>query len=576
MKKIFIVKYFLIGLCLMSWCVLSVHANKKVKLRIIETTDLHGCFFPYDMMNNKPAEGSLSRVAHLVDSLRQEYGERLIVVDNGDILQGQPTVYWANYMDTLGVHLNAEMLNFIQYDAVTVGNHDIETGHAVYDRWVSQLNCPALGANVINTKTNTSYFKPYTILNRDGVKLCIFGMMTSAIPAWLPHKLWSDMRFDSMVETAKKWMPRILEEEKPDVVIGLFHSGSDGGIHNNMYVENEVKAVAKQVPGFDAIFFGHDHRKQLIKVKNNQRQTVQLINPAARGKYVGNLEIVVELEENKMVDKTLKSSLVDIRFLSNDVCFMERFSKDMQLVKDFVNQRVGTFTSDLNAKQVLWGSSSYVDFIHELQFKITGADVSITAPQSLSNIISAGPVYMRDMFSYVRYENFLYTMNLSGQEIRDELEYSYNLWISTMKTPNDHLILLKEGSEKELKNFSFNFDSAAGIDYEVDVRKPFGQRVKVLQFSDGRPFKLGAVYTVAISSYRGNGGGELLTKGSGLTKTELSRRLVKTTNKDLRYYLIQYLLSNTKVSPRAYKNWGFVPEIWTKAAAKRDSIAYYK
>ncbi len=554
----------------------SVQAQQVIKLRILETTDLHGSFFSYNMMKDKPTVGGLSRFAHLVDSLRTDYGDRLIVLDNGDILQGQPSAYWANYVDTLGTHLNAAMLNFIGYNAVTIGNHDIETGHSVYDRWANQLDCPVLGANVIDSKTGIPYFKPYTILKRDGVKVCVFGMITSAVPAWLPEKLWSGMRFEGLVKTAKKWIPIIMKKEKPDVIIGLFHSGSQGGIHNNHFVENEVKSVAQEVGGFDAIFFGHDHRKQFIMINDKYGKKIPLINPAAHGHYVGNLDLTISIEHNRVVNKKTKGSIVDIRYMPSDSSFNKRFAQKMSRVKSFVNQQIGVITSDLDAKDVLWGSSAYVDFIHELQLDITGADISITAPQSLFNKISAGPVYMKDMFRYICYENFLYTMNLRGSEIRDELEYSYNLWLAGMQKSSDHLLLLREGSTTDLKNFSFNFDSAAGIDYEVDVRKPYGQRVRVLCMSDGRAFDLNAMYKVAISSYRGNGGGELLTKGSGLTQGELSQRLIQSTPKDVRHYLIKYLLSNKKVTPRALHNWKFVPEKWTNEAAKRDSVAFYK
>lgn len=565
-----------ICICTFACIALGVQAQKIVKLRILETTDLHGSFFSYNMMNDEPAVGGLSRVAHLVDSLRVDYGDRLILLDNGDILQGQPAAYWANYVDTLGTHLNAAMLNFIGYNAVTIGNHDIETGHAVYDRWVNQLDCPVLGANVISLKTGAPYFKPYTILERDGVKICVFGMITSAVPAWLPKNLWSGMHFESLVKTAKKWMPVILKEEKPDVIIGLFHSGSQGGIHNSQFVENEVKRVAEKVGGFDAIFFGHDHRKQLIMISDKSGKKTPLINPAAHGHYVGNLDVTILLKNDSIVDKKTRGSVVDVRYMASDSCFNKRFTQDMNRVKSFVNHQVGVITSDLDAKEVLWGSSAYVDFIHELQLDITGADISITAPQSLFNKISAGPVYMKDMFRYICYENFLYTMNLRGSEIRDELEYSYNLWLAGMKKSSDHLLLLREGSTNNLKNFSFNFDSAAGIDYEVDVRRPFGQRVRVLRMSDGRAFDLNAMYKVAISSYRGNGGGELLTKGSGLTQAELSKRLIQSTTKDVRHYLIDYLLTHKEMNPRALHNWKFVPEKWTYEAAKRDSIAFYK
>ena len=125
--------------------------NKTVRLRIIETTDVHGAFFPYDFINRKPKAGTLSRVSSYVNKLRNEPGNNVILVDNGDILQGQPTCYFYNYINTQSVNVAAELLNYMKYDAQNLGNHDVETGHAVYDKWIKELNCPVLGANIIDT-----------------------------------------------------------------------------------------------------------------------------------------------------------------------------------------------------------------------------------------------------------------------------------------------------------------------------------------------------------------------------------------------------------------------------------------
>ena len=108
--------------------------HDTIQLRVIGTSDVHGCFFPYDFINRKPLKGSLARVVSYVDSLRNTYGDRLILLDNGNILQGQPSCYYANYVKPERPNVAAKVVNYMKYDAQTVGNHDIETGHAVYDK----------------------------------------------------------------------------------------------------------------------------------------------------------------------------------------------------------------------------------------------------------------------------------------------------------------------------------------------------------------------------------------------------------------------------------------------------------
>ena len=155
------------------------------------------------------------------------------------------------------------------------------------------------------------------------------------------------------------------------------------------------------------------------------------------------------------------------------------------------------------------------------------------------------------------------------------LEMSYDLWVNTMKSPDDHLLLLDtqtKGDQQRLgfKNLSFNFDSAAGIDYEVDVTKPNGEKVKILRMSNGQPFDEKKWYKVAVNSYRGNGGGELLTRGAGIPKDSLDSRIIYRSERDQRYYLMEAIEKMGTVDAKPNNNWKFVPEAWTKPAAQRD------
>lgn len=153
---------------------------------------------------------------------------------------------------------------------------------------------------------------------------------------------------------------------------------------------------------------------------------------------------------------------------------------------------------------------------------------------------------------------------------------SYDMWVNRMKSPEDHILLLREqrreGAEDRasFKNFSFNFDSAAGIIYTVDVTKPDGEKVQIISMADGTPFDMNKIYKVALNSYRGNGGGELLTKGAGISQEDLKERIIRSTDKDLRYYLMQYIERKQTIEPRALNQWKLIPEEWTVPASKRD------
>lgn len=193
--------------------------------------------------------------------------------------------------------------------------------------------------------------------------------------------------------------------------------------------------------------------------------------------------------------------------------------------------------------------------------------------------ISKGPVTVGDMFKLYRFENLLYTLRMTGAEIQKYLEYSYTGWINTMMGPDDLMLKFRldkdgkpllVGGRARLENQSYNFDSAAGIDYTVDVSKPEGSRIKIISFSDGRPFVADRSYKVAVNSHRANGGGGHFEEGAGLSPGELRSRFISSTEKDLRYYIMKYIENKKVIEPEPLKNWKFIPDKWVKAATRHD------
>ena len=184
------------------------------------------------------------------------------------------------------------------------------------------------------------------------------------------------------------------------------------------------------------------------------------------------------------------------------------------------------------------------------------------------------------MFKLYRFENLLYVLRMTGEEIRKHLEFSYDMWTNTMKSPEDHALLLNDNSKEDQQRtgfqyYTFNFDYACGIDYEVDLTKPDGQKVHILQLSNGQPFDEKKWYKVVMNSYRANGGGELLTRGAGIPKDSLESRVLFHTPLDQRHYLTQEIEQMGTIDPKPNHNWRFVPEAWVKPALKRDSLILF-
>jgi 2',3'-cyclic-nucleotide 2'-phosphodiesterase/3'-nucleotidase len=204
-----------------------------------------------------------------------------------------------------------------------------------------------------------------------------------------------------------------------------------------------------------------------------------------------------------------------------------------------------------------------------IQLQASGAQISFFAPLTFNGTVDAGQVIYDDMFTIYPYENQLYVVRMKGSEIRDYLEYSYDGWI---QTPGQHVLRIENRPDPrtDAPKWSFvgrtyNFDSAAGLVYTVNVTKPFGKRVQITSFPDGTPFKEDAWYNVAMTSYRASGGGEILLKGAGLSKEEAESRIVERLP-EIREMVYQCFKEHGTVDTTLFGKrsvlgeWHFVPE----------------
>lgn len=553
-------------------------ARQEGSLEIYATTDLHGMLLPFDNTEGEATSQSLANLASVVEAAGND---NIILLDNGDILQGDPLAYYYNFIDTAETHLIADILNHLRYDAATVGNHDIETGHPVYDRVRSEYNFPMLAANAIEISTGEPYFKPYTVIEKKGMRVVVFGLITPSVPRWLPESLYRGIRFENMVATARKWMPAI-QAEKPDLVIGLFHSGM-GDERDRGDDENSTLAVVMNVPGFDVVFCGHDHRQDMKEVTDSDGNKVLVLDGGSRAEALMNVTVAIEKDAEGKRKPVLTGKIIPLNTLSESADFIDRYRNASEKVKKYTSEVIGRSTTTVSTRDAYFGPSAFVDLIHHMQLDLTGAQISLSAPLSFDQSISEGDLRVRDMYRLYRFENFLYTVKMTGGEIDRHLEHSAAQWFQTMKRSSDYMLnyrtddngvpVIVNGTVR-LRNASYNFDSAMGIRYTVDVTKPQGARVNITSMSDGTPFSHSATYTVAVNSYRANGGGGHFP-ATGITAKELESRIVNATGRDLRYYMTEWIREKGTISPVPLSQWKIVPEAWAAEAEKRERILLF-
>ena len=585
-----------------------VYPEGEIDFTIVQTTDIHGMIFPYNFITDEEENTSMAHISTYVKQLRNE-GKTVLLLDNGDSLQGQPTVYYYNFVATNEPHIWAEVLNYMNYDAIGVGNHDIEAGHSVYDKLAKELKAPLISANLVDEKTQKPYFKPYTIIEKNGVKIAVLALIEPAIDRQLPKVLYEGLSTEDMVESAKKWVKTIKDKENPDMIIGLFHAGANHTEDKETFKnENASQLVAEQVDGFDLILVGHDHQgwmgfgydetsKQKTKeVKSPSGKIVPIYGGINAARYIVSIDVNMKYnKDNNAWDIKFDGTLLEPSSFEADKEFLDKFASAKENITKWVGRDIGNLNTKLTSDEAIFGDSYFLSFIHQLQFEIAEkelgekVDFSFAAPLSKDAVLNNGTVKVRDMFSLYPYENFFYVMKLTGKQIKDFMEYSYGRWFNTMTNINDHVIAFKKDAKGELifnnrynsydtVTPSYNYESIAGLNYTVDITKPNGEKVIIESLSDGRPFELDKEYKIAINSYRGSGGGGHLTQGAGIDLKTLQNMylVIKSTDKDLRYYMINWFEEqNGPITVEKLNNWKVVPEDYLQAGMKKDYKLLY-
>ena len=554
-------------------------------LQIIFTGDVRGAILPYDFKRDTISNESLANISSFVNDMREIFGpENILVLDNGGNLTGRVVPYYSNYVDSVNEPLYYRAERLIGYDAIGIGNHDMDVKECLNPTRISpDYQRPVVCANLLDSRTREPYFEPYLVFERGGLKVAVLGMASPGVSAWLPKQLWKNVHMQDMVECAEKWVPYIQEHEHPDILIGLFSCGrdyTDGDLTMDSYKNpNAGLIVARHVPGFDLVILGKDKDPQSFDMRNEAGQFVRIINVGERAKNVGSAIIHVTRQKDGSLHKRILTNLSRSSRSEVDPAFVEEFAQDFKKIHSWMNDTLGYLSDSLYPLDRFYTPSFYRALIHKAQLWHTKADISVTGIITSADEIPAGPLTMRDLIDVDDHEAQIVKLRMTGDEIYRMLEYTYGQQIEQVNRPGDFLLSLRhdpyghtvrnDAGQPYLRMPPSSFLSCAGIVYTVDVRKPAGQRVTIHSMHDGTPFDLRKSYTVAINSYHGSGGDGILTRGVGWNKETLDLHSLPSDPYNMREMLADYLQKVDTFHCVLTGDFNLVPEDFVSVSLER-------
>lgn len=578
---------FLVLLSVLTGCTTNTNNDmpEEADLTLIYTTDLHGQLLDYDYVHQQKDSTSLSNLATLVKQRRVADPDGVILLDNGDLIEGSPSMYYYNYAAIREPHLAIRVMNWLKYDAVEMGNHDFEPGEAIYlDHMLRDMKSPLLCANAIDSRTEEPMFKPYTVVTRKGFRIAVLGLVSADTHLWVSPSAIPHLRFDAMLQTARKWVDYIEQEEKPDLIVLLSHAGSERVLrHDDMglgYYDGTIE-VARQVQGIDIVLMGHDHQLVQDTLIDDYGKEIPVLQPNSHAEEFGLIDLHLR-HVNKAHAEIVSCNMqrIDAKSLPEDEEYNQAFKDDIAKINKYLDKPIGALDFSIEGNESLVGPSPIMTLIHQVQLTLTGADISMASALSTFSEVLQGDITMRTLFSLYKYENQLVRLRMTGEEVKKFLEYGYGRQFAEMKHPDDHLLAFKYDNKgkiimgkwgPELVMPQYFYTSCGGLNYEVDVTRPIGNRVRILGFADGRKFDLHQSYVVCMTSFQAQGGGGFTTQGLGWDEAEIKYRTITQTNKDVRLFIAEFL-GNRQNGASMYPvgNWRVVPELWWQRSKDRD------
>lgn len=490
---------------------MAMNKTAACEIEILVTSDIHGHIYPTDYRTAEDKNLGLAKIASLIQEERRQAPD-LLLLDNGDLIQGSPMAAYDVKKGTGATHPAAAVLNRLSYDAAVPGNHEFNYGQDVLRRVMEMSEFPWLSANIVDAKTGEPAFGvPYIIKQRgpldNPVKVAILGLTTHYIPNWENPLYLEGLEFRDALETAKAWVSLIRERERPDLLIVCYHGGferdlASGEASEKLTGENQGYALCREVEGIDVLITGHQHRFLAAQLGD-----VAVVQPGSLGQALGKVVICLEKQEEGWIicRKTAELLLVDDS-VNADRTILEMFSSLEGATQSWLDQPIGRVAGDMRIHSPLicrTADHPFMEFVNKVQMEAAGAAVSCAALLSEESRGFGATITMRDVLGNFMYPNTLTVLRLKGKDIRDALEQTAAYFVAG---PDGRPAVSSAYLEPKAQHY--NYDMWEGIRYELDPAKPLGQRVMKLTDLAGREIEDETEMDVVMNSYRAGGGGD--------------------------------------------------------------------
>ncbi len=462
-------------------------------ITLLATADMHGRIYAYDYAVD--AVDAAAGYAKAQTLIKQEKAKNpnAILMDVGDTVQDNS----AELFNDLPVHPMVQAMNKMGYDTWTLGNHEFNFEKAFLDRNIAAFKGTVLAANIYKEDGNR-FVKPYTIIEKDGVRVAIIGLITPHVPRWEASspEHFQGLKFTKVIDEAKKAIKEL--QGKYDVLVGAFHEGREGE-----YGEVGIKAIAEACPEFNVIFGGHEHAKFDNLVVNG----VKLIEPGAYGWALAKAEINVVKDGNTCKVESVTTKNIETTPVKEDSEILKEFEFVHKKSVDEANVVIGKVTEDFvkrvdyitgEAKVTTMPTAqvqdtALMDLINEVQMYYTKSDVSSAAAFKKDMNLLAGDFKKKNVADIYKYTNTLMGVNITGANLKKYMEWSASYY----NTAKDGDVTISFDPNVR----DYNYDMFSGVKYDIDISKPAGSRI-VNATIGGAPIDNNKIYKLAVNNYR--------------------------------------------------------------------------
>jgi 2',3'-cyclic-nucleotide 2'-phosphodiesterase/3'-nucleotidase len=526
-------------------------SQRTAVVTLLETSDIHGHLYPTDYRGPGDKPLGLAKLANIIRRERAA-NPSLLLLDNGDLLQGTPFMYHYAKYGGEGVHPAARALAALRYDAAVLGNHEFNYGLDLLRKAIEDSPCPWLSANIVEEESGEPAFgQPYRVFTTpEGIRIAVLGVTTHYIPNWEDPANIRGLAFEDALETAQRWVMRIRETERPDAVVVCYHGGFERDLKSGeptepLTGENQGYAMCRSLEGVDVLLTGHQHRLLAGEVSG-----VAIAQPGSAGQAIAKVQLeFTRTEDGKWSIHRKTAELLSAESAAEaESDILALFAEDERRTQEWLDQPIGMAEGDFSIPDAFaarQADHAFTEFVNRVQMEVTGAAISCAAIFTNEARGFKERITMRDVVSNYIYPNTLKVVALTGRDIRDALEHSARYFAVDEATG----ALRVSPSFMEPKPQHFNYDMWEGIEYELDISKPEGQRVVKL-LRDGAPLDPEAVYEVVMNSYRAGGGGNFdMIQG---------KPVVREIPTDMTEILADYILNRRVIRAACDHNWKVV------------------